>query len=67
METVLGVEKEDIPWLERVTVGEAVYRVKAFQMMEPEIRYSDKQIDAVIGNFAGKKRTLSRLCRRTGK
>lgn len=54
LETVLGVEKEDIPWLERVTVGEAVYRVKAFQMMEPEIRYSDKQIDAVIGNFAGK-------------
>lgn len=54
LETILGVEKEDIPWLERVTVGEAVYRVKAFQMMEPEIKYSDTQIEAVIGNFTGK-------------
>lgn len=54
LETILGVEKEDIPWLERVTVGEAVYRVKAFQMMEPEIQYSDTQIEAVIGNFTGK-------------
>lgn len=54
LETILGVEKEDIPWLERVTVGEAVYRVKAFQMMEPEIQYSETQIDAAIGNFTGK-------------
>ena len=37
-----------------MTVGEAVYRVKAFQMMEPEIQYSDTQIEAVIGNFTGK-------------
>lgn len=54
LETILGVEKEDIPWLERVTVGEALYRVKAFQMMEPDIVYSDSQIEAVIGNFTGK-------------
>ena len=54
LETILGVEKEDIPWLERVTVGEAVYRIKAFQMMEPNITYSDTGIDAVIGNFTGR-------------
>lgn len=37
-----------------MTVGEAVYRIKAFQMMEPNITYSDTGIDAVIGNFTGR-------------
>lgn len=54
METVLGVEKEKMPWLERVTVGEAIYRIKSFTMMEPEITYSDHSIEADIGNFTGR-------------
>ena len=54
LETVLGVEKEDIPWLELETVGEAEYRVKEFQMIEQEIIYYEKKIDSVIGNFTGK-------------
>lgn len=54
METVLGVEKEHLSWLERVTVGEAIYRVKAFDMMEPKIDYSGTRIEADIGNFTGR-------------
>lgn len=54
LETVLGVEREEMSWLERVTVGEAIYRIQAFSMMEPEIEYSDSGIDIEIGNFTGK-------------
>lgn len=54
LETALGVEREEMNWLERVTVGEAIYRIQAFSMMEPEIEYSDSGIDIKIGNFTGK-------------
>ncbi|KMZ55354.1 DUF2194 domain-containing protein [Dorea sp. D27] len=54
METVLGVEKERQPWLERVTAAEAVYRVKAYELLEPEITYSNGKIETDIGNFTGR-------------
>ncbi|MDD3221586.1 MAG: hypothetical protein PHG07_04285 [Lachnospiraceae bacterium] len=54
METVIGIETKDLSWLERMTVGEAIYRIQSFYMIEPDIVYSDSQIDVNIKNFTDK-------------
>lgn len=43
-----------MPWIERTSVGEAIYRIQTFSVMEPKIEYSDSRIDVEIGNFTGK-------------
>lgn len=53
LETVLGVEQEEIFWLDRVTVEEAIYRILSFEVMEPEIVYGGDAVDIRIGNFTG--------------
>ncbi|RHP33327.1 DUF2194 domain-containing protein [Lachnotalea sp. AF33-28] len=53
LETVLGVEQEEIFWLDRVSVKEAVYRILAYEVMEPKLTYGEDEIGIDIGNFSG--------------
>lgn len=53
LETILGVENQKMSWLDRVTVGEAIYRIQAFRVMSPNITYSNNQVTVQIDHFTG--------------
>jgi len=53
LETVLGMEKKDLYWLDRMTVADAVYRIKNHDIMEPEISYGKDKVTVEIENFPG--------------
>ncbi|MFW5668283.1 MAG: DUF2194 domain-containing protein [Acetivibrio ethanolgignens] len=50
--SVLGTEKQEIFWLDRVSAREAVYRIRAFEVMEPRLSYTSEGIDIQIDFFA---------------
>ena len=52
IETVLKIEKERYPWLDRVTISEAILRIQIFKLMEVSTKYSDTGIQAKIDNYA---------------
>ncbi|MFW5650788.1 MAG: DUF2194 domain-containing protein [Acetivibrio ethanolgignens] len=52
LESVLGTEKQEIFWLDRVSAREAVYRIRAFEVMEPRLSYTSEGIDIQIDFFA---------------
>lgn len=52
LESVLGTEKQDIFWLDRVSVREAIYRIRAFEVMKPSLSYTSEGIDIQIDFFA---------------
>ena len=47
------MEQEEIFWLDRVSVKEAVYRILAYEVMEPKLTYGEDEIGIDIGNFSG--------------
>lgn len=53
LETVLGTEKKNLYWLDRMTVADAVYRIKSHELIEPVIMYEDDRILVDILNFYG--------------
>lgn len=70
LESVLGTDRQDQPWLDRVTVSEAIYRILSMEMLQPEITYeaagnsreeaqdrelwNEEKIAGTLYNFTGK-------------
>ena len=54
LESVLGTEKQEITWLDRVSAQEAVYRISAYEVMEPHISYASDGIEIQIDCFTGR-------------
>ena len=53
LETVLGTEKKSLYWIDRMTVADAVYRIKSHELIEPVITYEEDRILVNILNFYG--------------
>lgn len=54
LETVLGTQKQDYPWLERVTADEALARIYNYLMIQPQCQYQQDAIQVSVGNFQEK-------------
>lgn len=52
LESILGVEGNQLSWIERMTVDKAIYRIKCHDIMEPIYTYEDNRILVDIMNFA---------------
>lgn len=52
IETVLGTEEELYPWIDRVTVSEAIQRIQILKIMQLNVQYSEDGIQVKIKNFA---------------
>lgn len=53
LETILGTEKKELYWLDRMTVDDAVYRIKSHEIMQPVFTYEEDRILVEILNFSG--------------
>ncbi len=54
LETVLGTQKQDYPWLERVTADQALERIDNYLMIRPQCQYREDGIQVSIENFQDK-------------
>lgn len=53
LETILGTEKQKLYWIDRMTVENAVYRIKSHELIEPVYTYEKYKISVDILNFSG--------------
>lgn len=53
LETVLGTEKQKLYWIDRMTVEDAVYRIKIHELIEPVFTYEENKVSVDILNFPG--------------